>query len=71
MVNDAEQTLVVPTTDSTSRPVYGIDSSHMATTRNGGHSQPPAGVIRAAIYARVSDEFSAKEGTIESQVLAV
>ena len=39
--------------------------------RNGGHSQPPAGVIRAALYARVSDEFSAKEGTIESQVLAL
>lgn len=43
----------------------------MATTRNGGHSETPAGVIRAALYARVSDPHSAKEGTIESQVLAL
>ena len=71
MLNDAQTSSVVPTCDSTSGPVYGIDSSHMATMRNGGHSQPPAGVIRAALYARVSDEFSAKEGTIESQVLAL
>jgi site-specific DNA recombinase len=31
----------------------------------------PTGVMRAALYARVSDELSAKEGTIESQVLAL
>ena len=71
MVNDAQTSSVVPTCDSTSGPVYGIDSSRMASMGNGGQSQPPAGVIRAALYARVSDELSAKEGTIESQVLAL
>jgi hypothetical protein len=71
VVNDAEANAVVPTSDSTDGLVCGIDSGHMATMRNGGHSEAPAGVIRAALYARVSDDLSAKEGTIESQVLAL
>ena len=44
------------------------------TKHNDGQPQIPAsvqGVTRAALYARVSDELSAKEGTIESQVLAL
>jgi hypothetical protein len=39
VVNDAERSSVVPTTDSTSGPVYGIDSSRMATMGNGGQRQ--------------------------------
>ena len=44
------------------------------TKHNDGQPQIPAsvqGVTRAALYARVSDDLSAKEGTIESQVLAL
>ena len=44
------------------------------TKYNDGQSQihaPAQGAIRAALYARVSDELLAKEGTIESQVLAL
>jgi hypothetical protein len=78
VLNDAEPSAVVPTTDSTIGPVYGIDSRHMGfergTKHNDGQSQihaPAQGVTRAALYARVSDDLSAKEGTIESQVLAL
>ena len=78
MLNDARPSSVVPTCDSTSGSVYGIDSRHMGFERgtkyNDGQSQihaPAQGAIRAALYARVSDELLAKEGTIESQVLAL
>jgi DNA invertase Pin-like site-specific DNA recombinase len=42
--------------DSTLHAVYGIDSTYMK---------------KAALYARVSGDLQAKEGTIESQVLAL
>lgn len=71
MVNDAEAPAVIPTPDLTFCEAGRIHSGYMATTRNGGYSEAPAGVIRAALYARVSDPSQAKEGTIESQVLAL
>src|SRR5947209_20429792 len=42
--------------DSTLRGIHGIDSRYMK---------------RAVLYARVSGDLQAKEGTIESQVLAL
>jgi site-specific DNA recombinase len=42
--------------DSTLSEAYGIDSRYMK---------------RAALYARISGDLQAKEGTIESQVLAL
>jgi hypothetical protein len=71
VVKDAEAHADIPTSDSTDGPVYGIDSERMATMRNGGHSEASTGVMRAALYARVSDPNQAKEGTIESQVFAL
>jgi site-specific DNA recombinase len=47
---------IIPAPDSTLCGVYGIDSRYMK---------------RAALYARVSGDLQAKEGTIESQVLAL
>jgi hypothetical protein len=47
---------IIPASDSTLCGVYGIDSRYMK---------------RAALYARVSGDLQAKEGTIESQVLAL
>jgi site-specific DNA recombinase len=50
------QSLPSQDSDSTLCGVYGIDSRYMK---------------RAALYARVSGDLQAKEGTIESQVLAL
>jgi hypothetical protein len=50
------QSLPSQESDSTLRGLYGIDSTYMK---------------RAALYARVSGDLQAKEGTIESQVLAL
>src|SRR5207247_678840 len=49
-------TPIIPTSDSTPSRLYGIDSPYMK---------------KAAQYARVSGDLQAKEGTIESQVLAL
>ncbi len=53
MVNDTAPGSVVPSSDSTGGPVYGIDSGYMN---------------KAALYARVSTDAQQKEGTINSQV---
>jgi Resolvase, N terminal domain len=50
------ESLSIADSDSTLCGVYGIDSRHMK---------------RAALYARVSGDLQVKEGTIESQVLAL
>jgi site-specific DNA recombinase len=55
-VDSASQTLPYTVSDSTLSKVYGIDSRYMK---------------KAALYARVSGDSQAKEGTIESQVLAL
>jgi site-specific DNA recombinase len=64
---DTEADAVFPSPDSTNSAVHGIDSRHMTFET----SREPAAVKRAALYARVSDDLAAKEGTIESQVLAL
>jgi site-specific DNA recombinase len=78
VVNDAEPTSVIPTPDLTFFEVGRIHSGYMTPemgrVQNTGPSKIPVplqGVTRAALYARVSDPHSAKEGNIESQVLAL
>jgi site-specific DNA recombinase len=56
MLDDAQSGSVVPSCDSTVWGGRGIDSTYMK---------------KAALYARVSGDLQAKEGTIESQVLAL
>jgi DNA invertase Pin-like site-specific DNA recombinase len=56
MLDDTRSGVVLPSSDSTGSGVYGIDSRHMK---------------RAALYAPVSGDLQAKEGTIESQVLVL
>jgi hypothetical protein len=51
-----QQSLSYRDSDSTLRGVYGIDSTYMK---------------KAALYARVSGDLQVKEGTIESQMLAL
>ena len=53
---DIKSDSIIPNCDSTLFKVHGIDSTYMK---------------RAALYARVSGDLQAKEGTIESQVLAL
>src|SRR4051794_20205330 len=47
---------VIPTSDSTVGGISGIDSRY---------------IKKAALYARVSGDLQTKEGTVESQVLAL
>jgi Resolvase, N terminal domain len=55
-IDSSSQSLRHCESDSTLGRVYGIDSTYMK---------------KAALYARVSGDLQAKEGTIESQVLAL
>jgi site-specific DNA recombinase len=71
VANDAEADADIPITNLTFFQSGRIHSERMATRENGGHSENSTGVIRAALYARVSDPNQAEEGTIESQVLAL
>jgi len=72
VVNDPEPSAVVPITDLTFCEAGRIHSGYMpldmGRAPNAGQSQNPApiqSVTRAALYARVSDPHSAKEGTID------
>jgi site-specific DNA recombinase len=78
VVNDAEADDDIPSPDltffETGRIHSGYMTPQMSRAPNAGQSKNPApvqGVTRAALYARVSDPNQAKEGTIESQVLAL